>query len=247
MRPWRGRLGPLIAALAGISAVLIAAAPVAALAGEAATLEVIGFSPDGQYFAFEQYGVIDGGPTAFSEIHVIEVTDNAYAVPVQRRHRDEAGADTLAALRAGNRAAAAATLTRLGLDAPQPGRLLVHRPLTDLDAAAHAARFAATAPLHGLPAPAHYRLVLDSRPAPQVDCHGLGTGRALTLRLEHADASRVLQHEAGLPPSRGCVFGYRIHGVWLHGDHLAVLLALSVPGFEGESLRYRAVTGRLGN
>lgn len=242
MRPAR-----LVTGLAALCAALCTTAPVTALSGEAATLQVIGFSPDGRYFAFEQYGVIDGGPTAFSEIHVVEVAANAYAAPVQRRHRDEAGADTLATLRAGNRAAAAATLKNLGLDRPQPGRLLVQRLLTDLDADAHAARFAAAPPLHGLPAPARYRLVLDSRPAPRVECHGLGTGQALTLHLEHAATSRVLQRDRKVPAARGCVFGYRIHGVWLHGGRqLAVLLALRVPGFEGESLRYMAVTGVLG-
>ena len=43
---------------------LLAISTATALAGDAAARRIIGFSPDGAYFAFEQYGELDAGASA---------------------------------------------------------------------------------------------------------------------------------------------------------------------------------------
>lgn len=65
-----------------IGAVLaVSAGP--AWAGDAAARHLIGFSPDGTYFAFEQYGQLDAGASAsgYSEIDIIDIgTDEGAAL-----------------------------------------------------------------------------------------------------------------------------------------------------------------------
>ncbi|MEP6563907.1 MAG: DUF2259 domain-containing protein, partial [Mesorhizobium sp.] len=52
----------------------------AAQAGDAAARRIIGFSPDGNYFAFEQYGKLDAGASdsGYSEIDVIDTRTDQF-------------------------------------------------------------------------------------------------------------------------------------------------------------------------
>jgi len=52
----------------------------AAQAGDAAARHIIGFSPDGSYFAFEQYGTLDAGASAsgYSEIDIIDTRTDQF-------------------------------------------------------------------------------------------------------------------------------------------------------------------------
>jgi predicted secreted protein len=82
-RHWEGIIAIFLLFLAGANSI--------ARAGDAAGREVIGFSPDGRYFAFEQYGVQDGSGFAYSDIMVIDATSDAWVVgtPVRKRADDE--------------------------------------------------------------------------------------------------------------------------------------------------------------
>ncbi|WP_287335604.1 hypothetical protein [Mesorhizobium sp.] len=52
----------------------------AAQAGDAAARRIIGFSPDGTYFAFEQYGTLDAGASdsGWSEIDIIDTRTDEF-------------------------------------------------------------------------------------------------------------------------------------------------------------------------
>lgn len=64
----RHRLG-----LAGIAVLLAAFGAAPAQASDGAAANVLGFSPDGRHFAFEQYGIRDGSGEAYAIISAIEV------------------------------------------------------------------------------------------------------------------------------------------------------------------------------
>jgi predicted secreted protein len=49
-----------------------------AWAGDAATLNFIGFSNTGKYLAFQQYGVTDGKGAAYATLYFVDVADNRY-------------------------------------------------------------------------------------------------------------------------------------------------------------------------
>jgi len=59
---------------------LLAISTATALAGDAAARRVIGFSPDGGYFAFEQYGELDAGASAsgYSQIDIIDTRTDEF-------------------------------------------------------------------------------------------------------------------------------------------------------------------------
>jgi predicted secreted protein len=62
-----------------------------ARAGDAAERDILGFSPDGRYFAFEQYGIQDGSGFPYSEIFLIDLSSDSWAdgTPVRIRLDDE--------------------------------------------------------------------------------------------------------------------------------------------------------------
>lgn len=236
-----------------LSGALWLAACFAALAADVASFSLVGFSADGARVAFEQFGVHDGGPSPYAEIHVIEVAENRYvAAPLSRSVEpspEVSEAATLESLRRAVRAAAQPLLRQAGIVAGETGRHLIHHPATDLGVDAREVRFAVAPPVYGRPTPDVYRLRLVERvveaPEACVDWQPVGV---FTLSLHGGEPTReqVLQRDRKLPRSRGCASGYRIRDVWLHGGRsLVVIVSYSVPGFEGRSVRHLAVTGML--
>ena len=61
------------------------------LAADGAQSRAIGFSPDGKYFAFEQYGVQDGSGFEYADIFVIELASDTWVkgTPVKVMDREE--------------------------------------------------------------------------------------------------------------------------------------------------------------
>ncbi|CEJ15554.1 DUF2259 domain-containing protein [Phreatobacter sp. AB_2022a] len=99
--------------LAAICAYLMAGAMV--LAGDFAAVRPLGFSGDGRYFAFEEFGTRDASIHPFAAIHVVDldggtqVAGSPFAVEIQREHAPEQEA------RAAALKQAEATLRRLGI------------------------------------------------------------------------------------------------------------------------------------
>ncbi len=58
-------------------------------AGERALLNVIGYSNDGRYFAFEEYGVQDGSGFAYSSIYIIDINDDSWVIGTPIRVLEE--------------------------------------------------------------------------------------------------------------------------------------------------------------
>jgi hypothetical protein len=97
-----------------------------ARAGDHATRGIIGFSPDGRYFAFEQYGIQDGSSYPYSEIFVIDAAGDKWvsATPIRKRIDDEKAPEARA--RAAARGEAEPILSRLRIG--EPGEHLFSRP-----------------------------------------------------------------------------------------------------------------------
>lgn len=75
--------------LAASAVTLMLAAP--AMAGDRALIDFIGFSEDGQYFAFEEFGVQDGSGFPYSNIYVLDVSADSWVdgTPVRVQLDDE--------------------------------------------------------------------------------------------------------------------------------------------------------------
>ena len=101
-----------------------------ALAANGAALNLIGYSPDGRFFAFEQYGHEDGSGFPYWDVFLIDLEKNEWVegTPVEIWLEDDGA--SLAAARDKARSAAAAALAAAGVTAP--AQLLAANPATEV-------------------------------------------------------------------------------------------------------------------
>ena len=242
---------PLFTALAAFLLAAVAALP--ARAGDAAALNILGFSADGGVFAFEQYGVQDGSGFPYAERFYIDVDNDSWlpGTPIRVLIDDE---------------------TASVEDAREEARARGQSVLSDDELAAHRGDTAGMSPVTMLSADPH-RMAVNPRPVfPPVDdplefrikevvvatperCEGLGWD-IKGFRLTRIDAvpggTTELVHEDGasVPASRGCPLGYAIGAIQTYfpqggSPSYAVLIAIRTFGFEGPDHRFMAIAGRL--
>ncbi|MGV3652330.1 MAG: DUF2259 domain-containing protein [Devosia sp.] len=236
------RVAPSVLILAGLA--------LPALAGDRALFDPIGYSADGRYFAFEEFGIQDGSGFAYSNIYVIDIPADAWAegTPIRLRLDDEG--EPLIAVREQNRAEAEPVLS--GLEIAVPADIVALTGDGMFDPEARAIDF-------GLPGygPGQVResftLGLENFDMPgaragsepcETYLNAPAQGYALTLAGD--GEFRELHRDTRLPQSRGCVVTYRLHGVVLpmNAQDLDAGLAIisSYPfGFEGPDRRFLAV------
>ena len=73
------------------SLLLVLALVLPAAAADRALINMIGYSQDGNYFAFEQYGIQDGSGFAFSDVFVVDLVNDkwTYGTPFEVQAEDE--------------------------------------------------------------------------------------------------------------------------------------------------------------
>ena len=110
-----------------------------AMAGDYAQREILGFSPDGHTFAFEEYGVQDGSGFPYSNIYVVDTSDDSWVAgtPIRVRRDDETV--PLATVRADARKQSSALLNKYGI--VPVGETLVSNPMTEIGADPYVVRF----------------------------------------------------------------------------------------------------------
>lgn len=218
-----------------------------AQAGDGAAANVLGFSPDGRFFAFEQYGEEDGSGATYSQIAVIDIAKDQLV----------AEAPFVATTRATGIATAAPLLRRL--DIRRIGIEVGHAPASRaqdvisprdinplmqaavpellLQPGASGARVSLRA--FDLAVPHCRDLVVDGRP------------QGFALVLERPDmAPLVLHRDRTLPHSRGCPDRYGLAGAYalsIPGGRtaLAILIQYFYFAFEGHNRRFIAVTAHV--
>lgn len=236
-------------------------------AGDATKLHFIGFSEDGRYLAFQQYGTADGSGIPFSTLYFVDVKNNYYPKK-QIETLDTTGEKSEGKILQQNFDAGAGILRELGIIAGNQGQKVISHLFSDVGVELKTVRFAVGMPLAGLYYRTYaltleemksnkkclpsqrsrtYTLNLRERDGKK-DCFGVGQSRMFTLYLhnENENASKILQKDRSLPFSRGCPLGYRIQDVYIYQEkYIAVFLNMFTPGFEGQDMRYLVVTGLL--
>lgn len=216
----------LLAALALLS--------VPARAGIKADLRVLGFSPDGRYFAFEDSGPFDAVEGHWSRIVIVDAAADALARPAfttSRPNEDASKTEVpLDAVRAENLRKAAPSLRALGVKLGDEGAA----PALAEGRFGHAG--------------AAYELQLSTKAFPSPDCRDGEGSVGYTLVLKDARGPRTLHGDVRVPRSRGgrgCVLGYALREVRAKGKYLIVLLDVTEPGFEGPSVGRLAAAATL--
>lgn len=237
---------------AGISALFVTAAVVSspARAGDASTLNVLGFSADGGLFAFEEYGIQDGSGFPFANRFYIDTTADSFIGPSPVRVRIDDETASLAQARQQAASAGQAIISDAELSANH-GHLAGFNAITEISADP-------------------FRIIVNPRPVfPPIDpplefrleqyplqasgpCEGFATVmgfRLLSINAQPGGMTQLLHEDASVPASRGCTTGYRIAGVqtFAPGSGIsaaAVLISVQSYGFEGPDHRWMAVTLR---
>ncbi|MER9897134.1 DUF2259 domain-containing protein [Mesorhizobium sp. M0130] len=240
----------------------------AAQAGDAAARRIIGFSPDGNYFAFEQYGTLDAGASdsGWSEIDIIDTRTDEFVggKPIVIVDETEDATLTLAQARAQAAELAAPLLAKYAI-APRGERTALDRFTFPDDMVAYNDIARLEQVSQKWLSPAYDELGISTIQLEQIladstaDCsssfdgtqQGETTGKALGFRLtlQGQDGKPIkLLHEA-VPGSRNCPTSYSLSESYAFTPDgkpgvLAVLVQRFNQGFEGRDRRFIAVTGR---
>lgn len=215
-----------------------------ALAGDRALIDLIGYSEDGRYFAFEEFGIQDGSGFPYSTIYVLDLPADKWVSgsPFRARLEDEGN---LPEARREAQRLASGTIDSLGIAQP------AHYVALNGDGEPHDGTSLDYGTVGYQPGEVldERRLVLETFPAtPGIDCSILAEpplGYALTLEAE--GRTRELHRDGNkLPASRGCPTAYRLYGLVTVGDfggpRSPVAIVSVYPfGFEGPDRRFLAV------
>lgn len=231
-----------------VAAALVSAAP--AGAAEFAEYRVLGYSPDGRYFAFEQFGIADGIGLPYADIIVIDLEADAWVegtpIRVRRTEKDGEAEDIVAELAAVRAEAAAEAAEVIGTTGIGSAHRLV-AATTPMEAGEQERSLgfyprpirARIDPLHVL---ALETFALDS----PNDCFGMVETRGFRLTLTVGEGAPVVIHEdERLPASRPCPEDYGLAAVIAPFDgapgRAVALLSQYQLGFEGADRRFLAV------
>jgi predicted secreted protein len=223
-------------------------------AADGAQSRAIGFSPDGRYFAFEQYGSQDGSGFAYADIFVLDISQDSWVpgTPVRVVDENESGRIDLARAQAAQKAAAVVS----SLNVAGSYDTLLHRPFTDYANDRRRARFARY--YASSANPADYEAlgsfeieVKDVALPPPDGCFDLDiatpVGMEVTLKNLKTGATRSFAKDKSIPKSRGCAHAYDIEAIFaassfdLKTDPVVVLVGVYTRGFEGSDRRFIAV------
>jgi predicted secreted protein len=219
-----------------------------ALAGDYADRAILGFSEDGAYFAFDEYGVQDGSGFPYANVYVIDVAKDSWVEGTPIRVTIEDDGAMLTTARSDAMKKARPILDRLNIIAR--GSHVVDNPATELSADPYAVRFRTNQWFNMVERP--WSLKLTRIPMPDSKgCENFDDVAGFRLDLTDPDGgTHVLNEDKSLPASRTCARDYRISDVVvLPSDSggegsMAVILSLIRQGFEGPDRRFLAVTTR---
>ena len=235
---------------AGLTALALASAlwiATPARAGDHALIDVIGYSEDLRYLAFEEFGLQDGSGFAYSSLYVVDLVEDKWVSGTPWR---EVGADEdvpLAKVRERVAAVAKGKLDALAVTMPAQVAAMMGDGVLDPKPSM---RFGY--PAYGLPGQTEgdFTLALETFdvPAPAgCDPELAGETKGFALTLTGDGAPREIHRDKGTQPkSRGCAMDYALYAVifpYLGGglENAVAIVATYPRGFEGPDRRFLVV------
>lgn len=218
-----------------------------ASAGDVAEMRPLGFSPDGKFFAFEQFGEQDGSGFAYAEIQVIDTETDQYVpgTPVSVLIKREEASIGEARRESLKQAKAILDERKIGDD---PGYLVAMAPIGELAGKVDELRYQAVPSFYV--SEGVYRISIEQFDAKGEDlCVNLNVnvrGFALSIADDaKPEVRREVYRDKSIPKSRNCPSAYAVGGVVTpgyrsNGPHMIMVQVASL-GFEGNNLRWLAV------
>ena len=217
-----------------------------ALAGDRALVDMIGYSDDARYLAFEEFGIQDGSGFAYSSIYIIDLETDSWVVGTPIREKADDESVSLSQIRAQVQLQAEPALSSFGIEVPAEYAALVGDGAPDADG--QTLHFGAPGYNPGDVA-GDYELRLSSfattAAAPCADWFSIEP-MGYELVVVDQDGERLIHRDRALPRSRGCPVTYRLYGVVLPFNAGSVsdavaLISVYPGGFEGPDRRFIAV------
>jgi predicted secreted protein len=240
------------AALARLAAslLLLLLGVLPALAGDRAELNLLGYSHDLRYFAFEEFGTFDGSGGNYSHIYVVDLTSDSWVDGTPFSTEQDGDPDQVApdlpAVRAKTMSLAAGMLGKLKVDVPATTLVLLGDGVADADGKTMTTAFPSCCGPNDTDATAGLTLNLTTFAAKSaVACPvDEAFGYALTATFADGTSRELHRDGANLPKSRSCPQDYRLYGIFAPLEQFGPRVALvsSYPfAFEGTSRRFLAV------
>ena len=230
-----------------VSGLACVCAVTGALAADAAQRAIIGFSPDGSHFAFEQYGRQDGSGFPYSDVFVLETATDSWVRGTPARELIRTDGASVDEARKAARKRIDPFLWRLNIGVE--GKTLVSDRAADARDAARFLPFTLKDDGDRLGL-GTARLRLTEIAMPKADCATLTSdthGYALVLEGATGDPLRILHEDTEIPASRGCPLHYGLSDIIVfprpgRGPVMVVLLSVYQFGFEGLDRRFLALS-----
>lgn len=220
-------------------------------AGDAAELNILGFSKDGRIFAFEEFGIQDGSGFPYANRYYIQTETDTYVSGSPIRVRIDRENATVSEVRA----QAAVNGQKIVPDAElaeHRGFTAASRAITQDAADAREFLFNPRPVFPAIDPRIGFRLEPIELPAPQGCTNDQPPKgfRLLRLAPDKLQNTTVVHEDKSIPASRHCPIDYRLGAVqtWFKPDGkavYAVLISVISQGFEGPDHRWLAVAGAL--
>lgn len=237
-----------INAIAAFAACAMSALP--AMAGDAAELNILGFTEDGGVFAFEEFGVQDGSGFPYANRYYIDTKTDRFlpGSPIRVRLDDESASLEQAREQAKSQGDAIAPHSTL---AANRGFTVGARPITQTSGDPHHMAVNPRPVFPAIDTSLEFRIEeIGLEGADYCKDFGQTKGyRLIRLGVQPGNEAALLHEDKSLPTSRNCALGYSIGAVQTFfpqgGEpvHVVVIAVRSV-GFEGPNHRWVAVPGR---
>jgi predicted secreted protein len=227
----------------------------AAWSGDAAFLNIIGFSSDRHYFAFEQYGTQDGSAFTYSDIVIIDLEKDQLVkgAPIQILAGSEQESLFATRNRARNRAKEMLNVLKIN----QPAEIIGSNPITELVSNRKAMAFNLYFDgLGGQLTPPELTkdnnfelLIANVLIAGEENCYaedGKSIGFSLSVRKTATGAVNEKYRDRNVPASRYCPIDYEIDTIASFRDEkdeaiFVAVIAVYRQGFEGPDRRFIVV------
>ncbi len=228
-----------------------------ARAGDGAALNVLGFSDDGRYFAFEQYGTQDGSAFPFAEIALVDTQattshDRPFMVIREVIQSENAGQETVRAnvLARARPHLAAMKIQRQGMVVAIDPVARPFEALLPMDVPVvrrlEASELRLSDPTRGGALVLGLKQWKMSSPHCSTVAPGETWAFAVTVSKDGSPA-RDIHVDAELPDARRCPHTYGLVGAYMQarksgGAVIAVVVSYYPVGFEGLDRRFLVVT-----
>jgi len=208
-----------------------------AYSGTVSNLNVIGFSNDGRYIAYELYGQQDGSGFNFSTLRFVDVLKNDYTEEplsiIDKNYSTKRSTMNSRILKKGN-----TFIKKYGIIENNRGTKIYQAKENFIK---NRSRLNVKFKYNWKT----YTLMLKEITAKNKHCSGThwGETKILELRLNNGRNSKLLQRDKALYKSRNCSFKYGIDSVYVYGNKIVVFVGYWSPGFEGPDTNRVVVTG----